>query len=155
MCWEHVIKVLVINLHKEKKNCFNDKKNKLNIQVNRHPLRLSGCFRSLVTASLTVSPPGLYCWRWPSVRLESSSPPSTQSPPSSPCLCFHPSNRSNDLEVNPVLFVWLTHTVSLFRFFLMCYLFVNLACAVQTLLRTPNWRPRFKFYHWWAPTASG
>lgn len=34
------------------------------------------------------------------------------------------------------------------RFFLMCYLFVNLACAVQTLLHTPNWRPRFKFYHW-------
>ncbi|XP_029971159.1 solute carrier family 12 member 7-like isoform X1 [Salarias fasciatus] len=33
-------------------------------------------------------------------------------------------------------------------FFLMCYLFVNLACAVQTLLRAPNWRPRFKFYHW-------
>uniref|UniRef100_A0A8C5AWH9 Solute carrier family 12 member 7a n=1 Tax=Gadus morhua TaxID=8049 RepID=A0A8C5AWH9_GADMO len=33
-------------------------------------------------------------------------------------------------------------------FFLMCYLFVNLACAVQTLLRTPAWRPRFKFYHW-------
>ena len=32
----------------------------------------------------------------------------------------------------------------------MCYLFVNLACAVQTLLRTPNWRPRFKYYHWWA-----
>ncbi|KAJ3594177.1 hypothetical protein NHX12_006508 [Muraenolepis orangiensis] len=34
------------------------------------------------------------------------------------------------------------------EFFLMCYLFVNLACAVQTLLRTPNWRPRFKYYHW-------
>ncbi|KAL0966129.1 hypothetical protein UPYG_G00291260 [Umbra pygmaea] len=33
-------------------------------------------------------------------------------------------------------------------FFLMCYLFVNLACAVQTLLGTPNWRPRFRFYHW-------
>ncbi|XP_068160443.1 solute carrier family 12 member 7 isoform X2 [Antennarius striatus] len=33
-------------------------------------------------------------------------------------------------------------------FFLMCYLFVNLACAVQTLLCTPNWRPRFKYYHW-------
>ncbi|XP_074185234.1 solute carrier family 12 member 7 isoform X4 [Rhinolophus sinicus] len=33
-------------------------------------------------------------------------------------------------------------------FFLMCYMFVNLACAVQTLLRTPNWRPRFKYYHW-------
>uniref|UniRef100_A0A671SEP2 Solute carrier family 12 member 5a n=1 Tax=Sinocyclocheilus anshuiensis TaxID=1608454 RepID=A0A671SEP2_9TELE len=38
--------------------------------------------------------------------------------------------------------------VSDFQFFLMCYMFVNLACAVQTLLRTPNWRPRFKFYHW-------
>ena len=34
-------------------------------------------------------------------------------------------------------------------FFLMCYGFVNLACALQTLLRTPNWRPRFKYYHWW------
>nr|XP_030712368.1 solute carrier family 12 member 7 isoform X1 [Globicephala melas] len=33
-------------------------------------------------------------------------------------------------------------------FFLMCYMFVNLACALQTLLRTPNWRPRFKYYHW-------
>ncbi|XP_076832161.1 solute carrier family 12 member 7-like [Brachyhypopomus gauderio] len=33
-------------------------------------------------------------------------------------------------------------------FFLMCYLFVNLACAIQTLLCTPNWRPRFKYYHW-------
>lgn len=33
-------------------------------------------------------------------------------------------------------------------FFLMCYGFVNLACAVQTLLKTPNWRPRFKYYHW-------
>jgi len=35
------------------------------------------------------------------------------------------------------------------RFFLMCYGFVNLACALQTILRTPNWRPRFRFYHWW------
>uniref|UniRef100_A0A452H988 Uncharacterized protein n=1 Tax=Gopherus agassizii TaxID=38772 RepID=A0A452H988_9SAUR len=34
------------------------------------------------------------------------------------------------------------------EFFLMCYLFVNLACALQTLLRTPNWRPRFRYYHW-------
>uniref|UniRef100_A0A8C4EGP4 Solute carrier family 12 member 4 n=1 Tax=Dicentrarchus labrax TaxID=13489 RepID=A0A8C4EGP4_DICLA len=38
--------------------------------------------------------------------------------------------------------------VTCYLFFLMCYLFVNLACAVQTLLRTPNWRPRFKYYHW-------
>lgn len=35
----------------------------------------------------------------------------------------------------------------------MCYLFVNLACAVQTLLRTPNWRPRFKYYHWYVPAG--
>jgi len=33
-------------------------------------------------------------------------------------------------------------------FFLMCYAFVNLACALQTLLKTPNWRPGFKYYHW-------
>ncbi|XP_053558220.1 solute carrier family 12 member 6 isoform X2 [Bombina bombina] len=33
-------------------------------------------------------------------------------------------------------------------FFLMCYLFVNLACGLQTLLRSPNWRPRFHYYHW-------
>ncbi|XP_052816164.1 solute carrier family 12 member 6-like isoform X2 [Mya arenaria] len=33
-------------------------------------------------------------------------------------------------------------------FFLMCYGFVNMACALQTLIRTPSWRPRFRFYHW-------
>ncbi|XP_041375746.1 solute carrier family 12 member 4-like [Gigantopelta aegis] len=33
-------------------------------------------------------------------------------------------------------------------FFLMCYGFVNMACALQTLLQTPSWRPRFRFYHW-------
>lgn len=33
-------------------------------------------------------------------------------------------------------------------FFLMCYMFVNLACALQTLLSAPNWRPRFRYYHW-------
>ncbi|XP_057292168.1 solute carrier family 12 member 4-like [Hydractinia symbiolongicarpus] len=33
-------------------------------------------------------------------------------------------------------------------FFLMCYGFVNFACALQSLLRLPNWRPRFRFYHW-------
>ena len=30
----------------------------------------------------------------------------------------------------------------------MCYGFVNLTCAIQTLLQTPSWRPRFKYYHW-------
>ena len=33
-------------------------------------------------------------------------------------------------------------------FFLMCYGFVNLACALQSLLKTPMWRPQFKYYHW-------
>uniref|UniRef100_X1Z3Q1 Amino acid permease/ SLC12A domain-containing protein n=1 Tax=Capitella teleta TaxID=283909 RepID=X1Z3Q1_CAPTE len=33
-------------------------------------------------------------------------------------------------------------------FFLMCYGFVNLACAIQTLMKAPSWRPRFKYYHW-------
>ncbi|KAF8783120.1 Solute carrier family 12 member 4 like protein [Argiope bruennichi] len=32
--------------------------------------------------------------------------------------------------------------------FLMCYMFVNLACTLQSLLKTPNWRPRFRCYHW-------
>ena len=33
-------------------------------------------------------------------------------------------------------------------FFLMFYGFINMACALQTLLRAPSWRPRYKFYHW-------
>ncbi|XP_065915947.1 solute carrier family 12 member 4-like isoform X4 [Dysidea avara] len=38
-------------------------------------------------------------------------------------------------------------------FFLMCYMFVNVACALQSLLQAPNWRPRFKYYHWTLSTA--
>jgi hypothetical protein len=30
----------------------------------------------------------------------------------------------------------------------MCYGFINTACALQTLLKSPSWRPRFKYYHW-------
>uniref|UniRef100_A0A9J2P2V1 Amino acid permease/ SLC12A domain-containing protein n=1 Tax=Ascaris lumbricoides TaxID=6252 RepID=A0A9J2P2V1_ASCLU len=33
-------------------------------------------------------------------------------------------------------------------FFLMCYAFVNLICCLHSLLGAPNWRPRFKYYHW-------
>uniref|UniRef100_A0A0R3RIZ0 AA_permease domain-containing protein n=1 Tax=Elaeophora elaphi TaxID=1147741 RepID=A0A0R3RIZ0_9BILA len=33
-------------------------------------------------------------------------------------------------------------------FFLMCYAFVNLICALHSLLKAPNWRPRFRYYHW-------
>ncbi|CAF3694429.1 unnamed protein product [Rotaria sp. Silwood1] len=39
-------------------------------------------------------------------------------------------------------------TALLSMFFLLCYGFVNLACALQTILRAPSWRPRFRFYHW-------
>jgi len=42
----------------------------------------------------------------------------------------------------------LTAFVTLDRFFLVCYLFVNLICVLQTLLKTPSWRPRFRYYHW-------
>ena len=34
------------------------------------------------------------------------------------------------------------------RFYLMCYMFVNAACTLQSLLKSPSWRPRFRFYHW-------
>uniref|UniRef100_A0A6G1S8U8 Solute carrier family 12 member 5 n=1 Tax=Aceria tosichella TaxID=561515 RepID=A0A6G1S8U8_9ACAR len=30
----------------------------------------------------------------------------------------------------------------------MCYFFINLACTLHSLLGSPNWRPRFKYYHW-------
>eukprot|EP00040_Diaphanoeca_grandis_P032319 m.195625 g.195625 ORF g.195625 m.195625 type:complete len:1003 (-) comp32576_c0_seq1:270-3278(-) len=33
-------------------------------------------------------------------------------------------------------------------FFLMCYCFVNVACALQSLLKSPSWRPRYRYYHW-------
>ncbi|VDM39167.1 unnamed protein product [Toxocara canis] len=33
-------------------------------------------------------------------------------------------------------------------FFLMCYAFVNLICCLHSLLGAPNWRPRFRYYHW-------
>ena len=46
-------------------------------------------------------------------------------------------------SLDPVLIVWIFS-----MFFLMCYCFVNVACALLTLLKTPNWRPSFKFYHW-------
>ncbi|CAF1013600.1 unnamed protein product [Rotaria sordida] len=39
-------------------------------------------------------------------------------------------------------------TALLSMFFLLCYGFVNLACALQTILGAPSWRPRFRFYHW-------
>ncbi|PIO54671.1 hypothetical protein TELCIR_23959, partial [Teladorsagia circumcincta] len=33
-------------------------------------------------------------------------------------------------------------------FFLMCYAFVNLIAVLHSVLKVPNWRPRFKYFHW-------
>ncbi|VDK82596.1 unnamed protein product [Litomosoides sigmodontis] len=33
-------------------------------------------------------------------------------------------------------------------FFLMCYAFINVICAMHSIVRAPNWRPRYKYYHW-------
>ncbi|KAI3410084.1 hypothetical protein GPALN_006446 [Globodera pallida] len=33
-------------------------------------------------------------------------------------------------------------------FFLMCYAFVNIICALHSLLASPNWRPHYHYYHW-------
>ena len=27
-------------------------------------------------------------------------------------------------------------------------MFVNFACMLQSILKAPNWRPRFRYYHW-------
>lgn len=32
--------------------------------------------------------------------------------------------------------------------YLICYLFVNLSTALLSLLRYPNWRPTWRYYHW-------
>uniref|UniRef100_A0AAF5Q407 Amino acid permease n=4 Tax=Wuchereria bancrofti TaxID=6293 RepID=A0AAF5Q407_WUCBA len=33
-------------------------------------------------------------------------------------------------------------------FFLMCYAFINVICAMHSIVKAPNWRPRYKYYHW-------
>ncbi|CAI4225510.1 unnamed protein product [Auanema sp. JU1783] len=39
-------------------------------------------------------------------------------------------------------------TALITQFFLMCYLGVNTACALQSLLKSPGWRPSFRYFHW-------
>ncbi|CAO4373486.1 unnamed protein product [Caenorhabditis nigoni] len=39
-------------------------------------------------------------------------------------------------------------TALITQFFLMCYLGVNAACALQSLLKSPGWRPGFRYFHW-------
>ncbi|CAB3409718.1 unnamed protein product [Caenorhabditis bovis] len=38
-------------------------------------------------------------------------------------------------------------TALITQFFLMCYLGVNMACALQSLLKAPGWRPGFRYFH--------
>ncbi|EFO27972.2 hypothetical protein LOAG_00512 [Loa loa] len=33
-------------------------------------------------------------------------------------------------------------------FFLMCYAFINVICAMHSIVKAPNWRPRYRYYHW-------
>ncbi|MCP9257810.1 Solute carrier family 12 member 6 [Dirofilaria immitis] len=33
-------------------------------------------------------------------------------------------------------------------FFLMCYAFINVICAMHSIVKAPNWRPRYKYFHW-------
>lgn len=39
-------------------------------------------------------------------------------------------------------------TPAITMFFLMCYAGVNMSCFLLGFLRTPNWRPRWKYHHW-------
>lgn len=39
-------------------------------------------------------------------------------------------------------------TALITQFFLMCYLGVNAACALQSVMRAPGWRPSFRYFHW-------
>ncbi|VDN59789.1 unnamed protein product [Dracunculus medinensis] len=39
-------------------------------------------------------------------------------------------------------------TALITQFFLMCYLGVNTACALQSILKAPGWRPSFRYFHW-------
>ncbi|KHJ92101.1 hypothetical protein OESDEN_08019 [Oesophagostomum dentatum] len=39
-------------------------------------------------------------------------------------------------------------TALITQFFLMCYLGVNASCALQSLLKSPGWRPSYKYFHW-------
>lgn len=110
--------------------------------------------RCLAMGRPTGSPRGPCCSQRSSARQASSSPPWTAWPPSCPCEWppgapahggADEAGRTPGARPGPAR---PSRCRSHPRFFLMCYMFVNLACALQTLLRTPSWRPRFKYYHW-------
>ena len=73
-------------------------------------------------------------------------------------LCVHARHQITTIAMSMVrlfqsshIFLSLSLSLSLsfsHRFFLMCYMFVNFACFLQSILKAPNWRPRFRFYHW-------
>ncbi|KAI6229424.1 Amino acid permease-associated region domain containing protein [Aphelenchoides besseyi] len=39
-------------------------------------------------------------------------------------------------------------TALITQFFVMCYLGINISCALQSLLKAPGWRPSFRYFHW-------
>uniref|UniRef100_A0A0N4Z7Y3 Solute carrier family 12 member 6 n=1 Tax=Parastrongyloides trichosuri TaxID=131310 RepID=A0A0N4Z7Y3_PARTI len=39
-------------------------------------------------------------------------------------------------------------TALITQFFLMCYFGINAACALQSVMKAPGWRPSFKYFHW-------
>lgn len=45
-------------------------------------------------------------------------------------------------------------TALITQFFLMCYCSVNTACALQSLLQSPGWRPSFRYYHWFVDSTT-
>uniref|UniRef100_A0A7E4W111 Solute carrier family 12 member 6 n=1 Tax=Panagrellus redivivus TaxID=6233 RepID=A0A7E4W111_PANRE len=48
-----------------------------------------------------------------------------------------------------ILIAVIEHITALItQFFLMCYLGVNAACALQSILKAPGWRPSFRYFHW-------
>jgi len=55
---------------------------------------------------------------------------------------------SQSARLNVLMMTIAQHMFLSKRFFLMCYLGVNSACALQSLLKAPSWRPRFRYYHW-------
>lgn len=77
-----------------------------------------------------------------------------------PCLNFLATKRDDD-EPRLCLFVTFLVTGSaisagqldiitpiITMFFLLCYAGVNSSCALLGMMQAPNWRPRWRYYHW-------
>ncbi|CAD5228337.1 unnamed protein product [Bursaphelenchus xylophilus] len=51
-------------------------------------------------------------------------------------------------EIGILIAVLESLTALITEFLLMCYLGVNLSCAIQSIMKAPGWRPTFKYFHW-------